>query len=122
SKSICCARRPAGIIILAGVILLLRLPSTASGQIYVSKLGNAVGEYTLTGTTINPSLITGELSYDLAVSDGKLYVVTGNTTGAHLGAYDAATGAAINPSLISLPYTGVGEYSLAVSGSDLFVA
>jgi hypothetical protein len=108
----------------APVLMILgALASTQSavGQIFVSKQASTVGEYAPSGVAINPSFISGALSYDLAAADGKLYVVTGNTTGARLGVYDAATGAALNPSLVALPYTS-GEYSLAVSGSNLFVA
>ncbi len=55
---------------------------------------------------------------NLAISNGDLYVSSYNFPfGGEVGVYDATTGAAINPSLIS---TGGG--AIAVSGNDLYLA
>ncbi len=69
------ARPAAGVVLMAFVACLL-FPTTARAQIYVSNGGNGtVGEYSLSGTAINPSLITGlHDPTGLAVFNGNLYV------------------------------------------------
>src|SRR5947209_13535320 len=75
-----------------------------------------IGEYTTSGVTVNPALISG-LSGPLgiAVSGSDLFVVNaGNGT---IGEYTTA-GATVNPALIS----GLSfPRAIAVSASDLFV-
>jgi hypothetical protein len=98
-------------------------PSSTHGQIYVTNfLGNTIGEYSMSGGTINAALVTGLNSPSgIVVSGGKLYVANfaqGNAGAGSIGEYDATTGAAINPSLI----TGLnGPINVAVAGGHLYV-
>lgn len=91
--------------------------ATAPAQIYVVNSGDGtIGEYSLTGQSINTSFITGLSSpTGIAISGGYLYVAQENgvvqkyTTG----------GSLVNASLISglsLPW------GLTVSGNHLFIA
>ena len=90
---------------------------SAHGQIYVLNSGSGtVGEYTLSGQTINASFITGLSSPNgLAVSGGYLYVAQENGT---IRKY-TTSGTLVNASLISGLY---GPAGIAISGNDLFVA
>lgn len=98
-------------------------PSRAPGQLLeTNAAGTTVGEYTTTGAAINANFITGlNNPIGIATSNGKVYVYNGTFNGGPgagaVGVYDAATGSAINRSLIQgLP----GGY-LAVSGNEIFV-
>ena len=104
---------------LVAAAALWAMPETARGQIFVSSYTNGtVSEYNLDGTTAHAPLITGlNTPFGLALSGNNLYVVNqGNGT---VGVYNATTGAAINPSLV----TGLSQnpYVLALSGSNLYV-
>ena len=102
---------------------------TASGNtLFVQSDSTVVGAYdATTGAAINPGLITftGTAPSALAVSGNTLFALfvanntsVGNNTST-VGAYDATTGAAINPGLIT--FTGTAS-ALAVSGNTLFLA
>ncbi|HYA79055.1 MAG TPA: PEP-CTERM sorting domain-containing protein [Candidatus Nitrosopolaris sp.] len=96
-------------------VLLAAAPATA--QIYVVNAGSGtIGEYSLSGQTINSSFITGLSSpTGLAVSGGYLYVAQENGT---IREY-TTSGALVNPSLISGLYL---PWGIAISGNNLFVA
>ena len=111
------------ITILTVCTALWAMPGTAHGQIYVTDQNGTVGKYNLDGTTVNASFITGlALNVDIAIalSGNNLYVVTSGplTASGTVGVYDATTGAAINPSLVTgFNYPG----ALALSGNNLYV-
>jgi hypothetical protein len=88
---------------------------SAHGQIYVANYrGGTIGEYTLSGQTINKSFITGVAPTAIAVSGGYLYVLNGGGT---VSKY-TTSGTLVNASLVSgLLY----PWGMAVSGNDLFV-
>ena len=110
--------------VLRNILLVLSAGTALSsagayGQdIYLTNtaIRGAIGEYTVAGTTVNASLISG-LNYPagIAVSGSNLFVVNwgGNTIGEY-----TTSGAVVNASLVS----GLnGPNSLVVSGSNLFV-
>jgi hypothetical protein len=104
---------------LFAVVLSLLISSAARADtIYVTNFSSGtVGEYTTSGATVNPSLISG-LNHPggIVVSGSNLFVVAG-IFGGTIGEY-TTSGATVNPSLIpGLNMPG----SIAVSGSDLFV-
>ena len=110
--------------VLLAVVALM--PATARGQLFVVFSGGApntgtIGEYSTSGTPINPTLITGlNFPNGLAVSGSDLFVTTyNNSTGkGAIGEY-TTSGATVNAALVSgLPYNPVG---VAVSGTNLFV-
>lgn len=91
--------------------------SAAQGQIFVANYGNGtVGEYSLTGTPINPTLIKNLAKPDgLATSGNDLFVSQYDGTVAEY----TTSGTLVNLALI----TGLsGPSGLAISGNDLFVA
>lgn len=98
---------PTGIVV-SGSTLFIADTNTSTGNYQI-------GEYTITGSVINSSLITLPANanpYDLALSGTTLFVANQNNT---IGAY-TTTGATINDSLI----TGVMAQGLAVTGTTLF--
>ena len=64
------------------LLLSLGLAASAPGQIYVAnQASGTIGEYTLSGQTINASFITGlSAPTGMAVSGGYLYVAQENGT------------------------------------------
>ena len=92
--------------------------ATARGQdIFVANFSSGtIGEYTTSGATVNPSLISGlNTPIGLAVSGSNLFVTSFDA--GTIGEY-TTSGATVNPSLVS----GLNvPYSIAVSGSNLFV-
>ena len=97
----------------------------ASGSnLFVSNMyGNTVGEYTTTGATVNPALVSGVSEpAGIAVSGSNLFVVNwngGNTS--WVGEYNATTGAAVNP-IIAYGNNNSGHGYVVLSGTDLFVS
>ncbi len=85
-------------------------------DLFVGNFGNGtVGEYTLSGATINASLISGLDEPFVAASGSYLYVA--NEASNTVGKYKLS-GAPVNSSLV----TGLdGPTGISVSGSDLFV-
>jgi hypothetical protein len=83
--------------------------------------GGWVGEYNLSGATINDHFIStpGIPAYGLAISGTHLFVATGADGGASVEEYDVNTGALLNPSFISGLQYG---YGLAVAGTTLYVS
>src|SRR5690348_16161541 len=78
---------------LAITIVFLAMPDSARcGTIFVANSGdNTIGEYTTSGATVNPALVSGlNGPRFLAVSGGNLFVTNG-TTGT-IGDYNATTG------------------------------
>ena len=76
-----------------------------------------IAEYTTSGATVNPLLVTAGLNVPegIAVSGSDVFVANYGT--GTIGEY-TTSGATVNASLI----TGLnGAYALAVSGSNLFV-
>jgi hypothetical protein len=105
---------------LIAIAALSGMPRTARAQLYVSQLGIlTASEYNATtGAAISADLITRlSTPSGLAIQGKTLFVA--NESGS-VGKYDAATGAAINPSFI----TGMRFFpqGLAVQGNILFVA
>src|SRR5271157_97016 len=98
---------------------ILAMPATARGDniFETNNSSGTIGEYTDSGATVNPSLITGLGSFGpfgIAVSGSNLFVTNAGGT---IGEY-TTSGATVNPSLIS----GFGlPLGIAVSGSNLFV-
>src|SRR5947209_8452552 len=101
---------------LAASAALCAMPGTTRAQLFVTnQTTGTIGEYTASGATVNPNLITG-LSFpaDVAVSGGHLFV-TNEVTGT-IGEY--TSGATVNASLVS----GLnGPAGIAVFGDKLFV-
>jgi len=95
------------------------VPDRADAQIFVTNyLTGTVGKYSLSGETINASLITGLTTPQAIAVDSSGIYVANTVLGGSVGKY-SLTGESINPNLI----TGLsGPIALAVSGSDLFVA
>jgi hypothetical protein len=114
---------------LLAAVALWAMPATACAQeIFVAtessgRTAGEVGVYSLSGTPINASLITGlNEPTSLLVSGNNLYVTNfGNGT---VGEYNATTGAPINATLISgLPHTvNDGPFGLALYNGNLFVS
>ena len=101
--------------------------NVSGGNLFVTNYGisgfGTIGEYTLSGATVNANLITG-LSYPIGtvVSGGDLFVAnyfpSGNGPGNTIREY-TTSGATVSRSLV----TGLdGPQGLAILGSDLFVA
>src|SRR5437016_341547 len=90
---------------LAAFTALCAMPGTAPAQIFVTNLNGddfntgTVGEYTTSGVTVNPALITG-LSFPegIAVSGGNLFVT--NFFSGTIGEY-TTSGATVNTALVS---------------------
>jgi hypothetical protein len=102
------------LILSAGAALM---PTTARGQIFIEfARSGTVGEYILSGDTVNAGLVSGLIFPDgIAVSGSDLFVANGD--GGSIGAY-STSGATVNASLVS----GLGgPWGLAACGSDLFV-
>jgi hypothetical protein len=100
------------------------MPDVARGDdiIFVTNnLAGTVGEYTTSGATVNPSLITGLMvPHSIAVSGSNLFVPNGSNIKT-VGEY-TTSGATVNASLITVmsPFVG-GLGGIAVSGSNLFI-
>lgn len=103
--------------IIYGIALTLTfcLAATLKAQdIYVATQDEGIGEYTLSGTAINRTLISG-VAGNLVISGNDLF--TGDNNDTDIGEY-GLDGSTINASLI----TGVGYLSgIASSGNNLFV-
>jgi hypothetical protein len=98
---------------------LCMLPAAShGGLIFVTNFDKGtVGEYTTSGATINPALISGlNNSSRIAVSGGHLFVT--NRSGNTIGEY-TTSGTTVNASLVAGLNTPTG---IAVSGGNLFVA
>ena len=107
------------LVLSAGAALM---PTIARGDIYATSYpSGTVGEYTTSGTTVNPTLISGlNYPYGIAASGSDLFVANygHDGTGSTVGEY-TTSGATVNPSFIS----GLtAPFAITVSGSDLFVA
>lgn len=95
----------------------------SDGYLYVVNNGaGSIGKYTLSGATVNASLITGLFDpWGIAFNGGNLYVASGDNNGLQnsgsVGEY-TTSGQTVNASLIS----GLSRsYGIATDGSDLFV-
>jgi hypothetical protein len=97
--------------------LTLGLSTARADTIFVTDVrAGSIGEYTTSGATVNPALISGlSIPEGIAVSGSDLFVVNFGT--GTIGEY-TTSGATVNPALISGLNNPVG---IAVSGSDLFV-
>lgn len=77
--------------------------AVSGGYIYTGSYANgSVSKFTLSGAAVNSGLVTGLRDAgvaDLAVLGNNLYIADVQTDS--VGLYDATTGAAINPSLVS---------------------
>ena len=91
--------------------------SVVRGEIYVADWTHyCVSEYTNSGVSVNPSLISGLAPWGIAVSGTNLFVA--NWGAGTVGEY-TTSGATVNPALVSgLSY----PYGIAVSGSNIFVS
>ena len=102
---------------------LLTMPATARcGLIFVGNRNNdapgagTIGEYTTSGATVNPALVSGlSEPVSLAVSGGNLFVL--NSFTGTVGKY-TTSGAVVNPALVSVNLPN----SIAVSAGNLFVS
>jgi hypothetical protein len=107
---------------LAASAALWAIPSSARGQIFVTNTGptdgsDYIGEYTISGATINPSLISGLAAPDgVAVSGQNLFVT--NSGRGTVGQY-TTSGATVNSALISGLAAPQG---IVVLGGNLYVA
>jgi pectin methylesterase-like acyl-CoA thioesterase len=102
---------------LAMAAALCAMPRTTRAQIFITNARNGtIGEYTTSGATINPALVSGLNSpTDIAVSGENLFV-TNLDTGT-VGEY-TTSGTTVNPALVSGLTNPRG---IAVSGGNLFV-
>jgi hypothetical protein len=105
---------------LAASAALCAMPGIIRGaQIFVVNFGTGtIGEYTTSGATVDPVLISGlSLPEGIAVSGGNLFVTSSNLTSdtGRNGEY-TTSGATVNPALIT---TLGGPSGIAVSGKDL---
>jgi hypothetical protein len=95
------------------------MPAKARGQIFEID-GGGIGEYTTSGATVNPMLVSISDTYSIAVSGSNIFVGSHQSgAGGVIGEY-TTSGMPVNASLIKglnfpIP-TGI-----AISGSDLFV-
>src|SRR5512132_2659973 len=96
--------------------------TTHAAQLFVTNFQTGtIGEYTTSGATVDPALISGlNGPQGIAVSGGNLLVTSLNLTSdtGRIGEY-TTSGATVNPALIT---TLGGPSGIAVSGVDLFVA
>src|SRR5437764_11327740 len=80
------------------------MPGTIPAQIFVTNFKTGtVGEYTTSGATVNPDLISGLNGPNgIAVSGGNLFVTSLNLTGntGRIGQY-TTSGVTVNPALIT---------------------
>ena len=100
------------------IVLVASLAAERSlvAQIYYNNSSSTVGEYSLSGATINSQLISGlQHPRGVAAYGGNIYV--GNILTGTIGQYDATTGAAVNPSFIT---TGPNLLAFVISGGDVF--
>jgi hypothetical protein len=108
--------------ILSVAAAILATPTTVRGDdaLFVANVGGGtgyIGEYTTSGVTVNPSLITEGLNAPFAISVSGSNLFVSNDVGQSVGEY-TTSGATVNASLITgLPYSVAN----AVSGSTLFV-
>jgi hypothetical protein len=89
-------------------------------QIYVANhASGTIGEYTLSGSPINTSFISGLTTLNaLTISGNNMFVSQGNATGT-IAEFDITTGNRVNSfSTIS----GTDPHGMVVLGNDLFVA
>ena len=103
------------IVILGGLLPVTSLRA----QIYVANFGSStIGEYTLTGGTVNASLIsTGlNLPHGIVVSGSNIFVT--NQGGSTIGEY-TTSGGTVNTSLLS--GSTINGQCFAVLGTDIFV-
>src|SRR5260370_1218876 len=101
------------------VRLFCALFRTAMGaQMFVVGLyDGTIGEYTTSGATVNPALVSGLYTPDaIAISGNHLFVASRD--GGTIGEY-TTSGATVNASLISGLNTA---QTIAISGNHLFVA
>jgi len=75
-----------------------------------------IGQYDLTGTAVNASLITG-LAAPFGIAASATHLFVGNNNTGNVGQYTLA-GATVNAALINAP----GVTGVTVSGSDLYLA
>jgi hypothetical protein len=103
-------------------VIVLAAGAATGDSIFVTNYATGtngwIGKYTTSGATVDASLISGLPGPSfLAVFGSNLYVA--NYNGGTIGVYDMNTGAAVNPSLISIP--GHHLSAVVVSGSSLFL-
>src|SRR5439155_15955089 len=83
---------------------LCAMPGTIPAQIFVTNFKTGtIGEYTTSGATMNPALISGLNGPEgIAVSGGNLFVTSFNPTGdtGRIGEY-TTLGVAVNPARIT---------------------
>jgi hypothetical protein len=99
--------------------LVWSVPARTQGQLYVSEVGNKVGEYNASsGAVINANFITGLSNpLGLALSGNDLFVAVQD--GLAVAEYNATSGASINASFVTTPFAY--PYGIAISAGDLFV-
>jgi hypothetical protein len=108
----------AGVSGLLPVLLLAMTAETTQGQIFVAGNGGIIGEYTTSGTPVNPFLISGfNYPVSMAISGNNLF--TANNGDGTVGEYTTA-GVPVNPSLISGLRANYLQ-GVAVSGNSLYV-
>jgi hypothetical protein len=95
----------------------------SGGNLFVTSLNNGtngtIGEYTTSGATVNPALVSGLNSpLGISVSEGNLLFVVTNVNNGTIGKY-TTSGATVNPALVSGLRNPAG---IAMSEGNLFVA
>jgi hypothetical protein len=105
------------------VSALFTVSGTAWGQIFVASSGgtNGVGKYSLDGTTMSTSLVSGPGTTGMALSGSTLYVTNSGYGTLRVYNFDGSSAAAASiydPTLASGLDT---PYGIAVSGSTVFV-
>ena len=90
-------------------------------QIYITNGTNGtIGEYSLSGAVINSALVSGlHNPSGLIAYDGNLYV--NNAATGTVGVYNATTGTAVNPSLITGLAPGNVPSGIAEANGELYV-
>ena len=79
-----------------------------------------IGEYTLSGATVNAGLVTRmPFPWAVAISGGNLFVTQAGGLPGTIGEYNATSGATVNAALLSNATNPTSD--IAASGSDIFV-
>ena len=99
--------------VVAGACLHAMTMTAGAQTVLALTSASTIGEYTVSGSVINSSFITGVNSPTaITVSDGYVYAASYDS---NMEVFDAATGAEVNSYSI-----GFNPWFIAVSGSNLF--
>lgn len=110
--------RPVWMLVMS-IFIGMALNSQVRGDIFVASRFGGVGEYSMSGVPVNPSLISGG-SGSIGGSGSNLYVGNFNTGGNGFVNEYTTSGVPVATPLIS--GTFFAPTAVAISGSDLYVA